>query len=529
MQKHELAELFNKDLTSLDGKIPQNLLTTFDAELLSKIENNITSEAADVYSKFQPMKQDAPDGMKNKLFSTIRNFALEQSANNKFIDALVLYRFLIVKSKLLSEDYFFIAENWENLGKHNLSEKFLDLYSKYEENKPLMFITLGNFYNLTKKDYKTAIKYYEKYLHIDKTKSVVYSITANLYGKAFGDNTLETQIQYLLKAYRLNPQDRGVLHALAFNYEKLGAKQNAKKFYLELLNNNPTDNDYYNYGAFLISCGEFVEGHKYFQARSTNIELQNKWDLSSDISDKTLLIHYEEGFGDTIMYCRFVPFMKNFAKKIVFLVQDELFELIKNSPIIAEGIEITTDLAHIEYDVSMGLLDTPYVLKTIAEKLPFTDKYLEAGTKKIRKSDDKLKVGIAYHGDNSANYPGRDLDLSKFNSLANFDHIELYSLQYGEESSNPKIISLGKNFKDFTDTARAITNMDIVVTTDNVILNLAGALGVKTIGLFNKQTNYRWFKLDGEDVGWYESVKPLQADAQDDWTPVFSKLISLLK
>ena len=55
-----------------------------------------------------------------------------------------------------------------------------------------------------------------------------------------------------------------VLHGLAFGYEKLGDIKNAAKFYQKILGNNPTNTDYYNYGAFLISCGKFQEGHKFF-------------------------------------------------------------------------------------------------------------------------------------------------------------------------------------------------------------------------------------------------------------------------
>ncbi len=525
MQKQELSELFELDCANFG--FSQDLLNSCDCVILNALNDNISQEVIDVYRKFQPMKPDAPDSMKMKLFSTIRSFAQEQSTKKHFLDALVLYRFLIVKSEIPAQDYFSVAEIFENILQYKLADEFLTIYSRKEQNKPLLCLTLGNFYNLTRKDYKTAIKYYEKYLEIDETKSVIYTIVSNLYSKTFGDESLEQQINYLEKAYKLKPHDRTILHGLAFNHEKFGNKECAKYFYQELLKNNPTDNDYYNYGAFLISSGDFLEGHNYFRARSTDIDLPNKWDLESDISEKTLLIHYEEGFGDTIMYCRFVPFMKNFAKKIIFVVQEELLDLIKNSSEVSKGIEVRADVP--EYDYYMRLLDTPYVLKTTVDTLPFLDKYLNVNAKYIESAGQNLKVGIAYHGDNCANYHGRDLDLAKFNILTGIDGVDFYSLQYGEDSQNPKIIPLGKTFKNFIDTASAVKSMDLVITTDNVILNLAGALGVKTIGLFNKQTNYRWFKLDGNDVGWYNSVKPLQVDVQDDWNPVFQRIISELK
>lgn len=87
-----------------------------------------------------------------------------------------------------------------------------------------------------------------------------------------------------------------------------------------------------------------------------------------------------------------------------------------------------------------------------------------------------------------------------------------------------QIVPLGNTFKDFTDSACALENMDLVVTTDNVILNLAGALGGDAIALFNKEINYRWFKTTGENVGWYKSIKPLQAEFQDNWDNIFAIL-----
>lgn len=549
MLKEELLKLFNIDSESLDvNEIDKNLLASFDKYILSVlVEQTFSQEVLSVYRKFVSMKQEAPESMKNELFVTIRNFAKEQLSNGNFVESLVLYRFLLVKSEMISDDYSAIGEILGRHGEIDTAIQFMNLYEKKEENKPLMFITMANFYNMQIKDFKTAIKYYEKYLQIDKTKSVVYTIVANLYAKVYGDESLKDQIFYFTKAYALKPNDRLILHGLAFGYEKLGDKATAKKFYQELIKNNPTNIDLFNYGSFLISCGELQEGHKYFRHRflidDENLrypiisDTEKIWDLKSDISDKILLVHYEQGFGDTFMYCRFVPELKKYASKIIFVVQDSLFDLIKNSPLISEGIDVVSekDLSSITYDYSMALLDIPAVMGTDVSTIPLKDRYLEVSSEKINeyakkylKNIGNIKVAIAYSGDKNANYNGRDIDLNKFEILTGIKNIDLYSLQVGENSFNPKIISLGNTFKNFTDTASAIKNMDIVISTDNVILNLSGALGVRTFGLFNKQTNFRWFKLDGEDVGWYKSVKPLQVDYQDNWNYVFTKLINIL-
>lgn len=389
-------------------------------------------------------------------------------------------------------------------------------------------------------DLKSAIDYYEKFLSMDNTKSVVYNITADLYGKAYGYDALEKQIQYYQKAYELKPSRLSVL-GLAFCYEKLGNFEQAGKYYEILMKNNPTETDFYNYGLFLIHSGKMYEGHKYmthrFNIDDINLKypiknINKRWDLKSDIKDKTLLVHYEQGFGDTIMYCRFVPFLKDFAKKIIFVVQDELFELLENSSKISQGIEIVSDKINIEtinYDYDMALLDVPYVLKTEITDIPYTEGFLDVYEEGYEISNKKLKIGIANTGSKDANYNIRNVDLSEFKVLKEKLDCELYYLQKEEINTDFEITNLGKTFNNFMDTARAIKNMDLIISTDNVILNLSGALGVKTIGLFNKDTNYRWFKTGGKNVCWYNSVTPLQASKQDDWKSLINEqLIPLL-
>lgn len=551
MKKDEIKYLFDIDKIPFSENAVSNIiLSEYDKFILSVSGCTcIDDEVYSVYKKFVPMKQNAPESMKSELFRAIRNFIHEKLEKKEFYNALFLYRFLIVKSALYPEDYFNIAENLYYTGNLELSAEFLKLYEKQETNKPLMFITLANFYNLQLKDYKTAIKYYEKYIEIDKTKAVVYTIVGSLYAKLYGDLSLKDQIFYFKKAYAIKPADRLVLHGLAYGYEKLGDRANADKFYQKLLENNPTEVDYYNYGAFLINCGDFQNGHKYFAHRflvdDENLkyplseDIEHKWDLKSDISDKILLVHYEQGFGDTFMYCRFVPFLKKLTGKIIFVVQDNLYDLIKSSPIISDGIEIVSNnesLSNLKYDIHMALLDAPLALNTDISTIPYSYGYLEVASDKVKEyakkylnKSDKIKVGIAYSGDKTANYNGRDIELNRFKNLLNLEGFDFYSMQVsGEDESNYNLTSLGSTFKDFTDTACAIKNMDIIVSTDNVILNLAGALGVKTYGLFNKFTNYRWYKTTGENTGWYDSVMPIQADESNCWRDVFAQLIKIM-
>ena len=544
MIRDELKALFDKDRQSFDTEVVSDfLLCNFDEFILSKIDNLFTQEVLNVYQKFVSMKQQAPENMKTVLFSTINSYAKEEASKNNYIAALVLYRFLIVKSELDSLDYLAIAKYLSKLGDADLYPKFLKIYSEKEENKLLSFIELADFYKETK-DYKHAIECYEKFLSIDKTKVAIYNITADLYSKMNGSESLKRQIELYEQAYQIQPDNRLILHGLAFGYEKLGNNVRAKIFYEKLLRNNPNETDYYNYGCFLIHCADFKKGHEYFTHRfnidDINLkypsDISKKWDFKTDISGKTLLVHYEQGFGDTIMYSRFVPFLNKIAKKVVFVVQKELFNLISKSDLFKE-IEIVTDENCVDYDVNMALLDVLHVLKFESSALSLLkSNYLEveenaiiAYKNKYIKDDSTFKIGLSLSGDRSANYNERNIDLSKIYSLLkDIPNLSFYNLQK-DDGCLDGVVSLGHTFEDFTNSACAVKNMDLIVSTDNVILNLAGALGVDTIGLFNKETNYRWFKTHGQDVGWYKSVKPVQAERQNHWDNVFFELVNEVK
>lgn len=546
MLQEDIKNLLSADINAhKDNNISENLMKKLDEFLIktANVENNISTEVFNIYKKFVPMKQDAPKGMQQELFTAIKNYIKERIDCEAFADALLLSRFLLVKSKLIPEDYPQFATILTNLGQYEMALEFIKSYERIETNKPLRLLTLANFYNLQMKDYRTAIKYYEQYLKIDETKSVIYTIVASLYAKEYGEISLKDQIYYFEKAYKLKPKDRLILHSLAFGYEKLNDKISANRFYQELLQVNPTATDYFNYGAFLISCGEFELGHKYFTKRfeteDENLkypilnDLEHKWNFKSDISDKTLLIHYEQGFGDTLMYSRFVPMLKGVAKDIIFVVQNEVYDLIKNSNIM-DGIKVISsndDLTKIKYDFHMALLDVPYVLKINSGKMPFAEGYLNINSQKVKnyaekfiKQSKNIKVGIACSGDKFANYNSRDIGIERFNRILNLEGFDFYFLNK-DTTECENITSLGETFEDFTDTACAIKNMDIIISTDNVILNLSGALGTTGLGLFNKHPNFRWYKLSGENLGWYNSIKPIQAEENNCWSTVLSEVI----
>ncbi len=479
----------------------------------------------------------------------IRAMADDVWSQNLWLSALLIYYILLHITTFLPTDFYKFAYVLAKFGKENEAIALVEVYQSLSTNKKTTYHALANFYYCALDIPEKAIEYFEKFIELDNTNALAYNSIGHLYADINEPDSLEKQLYYFKKAYELAPNDPNFVKSLLTVYEKLHDTEKVKEFYPKLMELAHTPRHALNYGLYEFSWGNIQKGCKFFQERfelenypvgypKDILTISNKWNYIDDISDKILLIHYEEGFGDSIMYSKFLPLIKQYSKKVVLVVQEKLVDLFKNSPIISDGIEIFSNvndaLNYIGKNayLHMPLMDLPYPLGVDSCFIPYPDKYLQE-EKQLEIDNNVYKIGIAYSGDVSANYGGRDIELKEFYSLAKINGVQLYSFQVGEAAkalndvpSDINIIDLGKSFDDFLDTANALASMDLFVTTDNVLLNLAGALGVKTFGIFNKYPNYRWFDLSGNDVVWYKSVKPFQCVTENDWLEVMKRVIT---
>ena len=479
----------------------------------------------------------------------IRAMADDVWNQNLWLSALLIYYILLHITTFLPTDFYKFAYVLAKFGKENEAIALVEVYQSLSTNKKTTYHALANFYYCALDIPQKAIEYFEKFIELDNTNALAYNSIGHLYADINEPDALEKQLYYFKKAYELAPNDPNFVKSLLTVYEKLHDTEKVKEFYPKLMELAHTPRHALNYGLYEFSWGNIQKGCKFFQERfelekypvgypKDILTISNKWNYKDDISDKILLIHYEEGFGDSIMYSRFLPLIKQYSKKVVLVVQEKLVDLFKNSPIISDGIEIFSNvndaLNYIGKNayLHMPMMDLPYPLGVDSCFIPYPDKYLQE-EKQLEIDNNVYKIGIAYSGDVSANYGGRDIELKEFYSLAKINGVQLYSFQVGEAAkalndvpSDINIIDLGKSFDDFLDTANALASMDLFVTTDNVLLNLAGALGVKTFGIFNKYPNYRWFDLSGNDVIWYNSVRPFQCITENDWSEVMKRVIT---
>ena len=302
---------------------------------------------------------------------------------------------------------------------------------------------------------------------------------------------------------------------------------------------------YWNKSLLLLLIGEFRQGFNSYEWRWETKEIskfkrnfsQPLWLGVESLSDKTILLHAEQGLGDTIQFCRYVKMVSDLGAKVIFEVQRPLVRLLKDLPgvstLIAKGDALP------EFDFHCPLMSLPLAFKTDLKLIPSAKNYLEAEVERVAYWKDRikgggLKIGISWQGSQGTKVDiGRSFELELFENIAALPNVQLISLQkgYGSEQlrnmpNGMQVVDLGDELDAdcaFLDTAAVMMNLDLVITCDTAIGHLAGALGIKTWVALKFVPDWRWM-LDRQDSPWYPSLKLYRQEKMDDWIYVFDQM-----
>lgn len=339
------------------------------------------------------------------------------------------------------------------------------------------------------------------------------------------------------KALELNPNDYSACFELgSLYYMNKNDPDKAATYYEKIVNlDSKNIRAKICLAVSYLKTKNYESGWKLFESRldnkiSENLNKDFTWDLNT-IKNKTVFIYAERGFGDTIMFARFLPLLKEKCKKVLFLPQTPCYELLKNNNL---GVEIINRISE-SFDFHAPIMSLPYKLGLKTEKdIPFKDKYLKADTSKTKFykenyfNNDKIKIGINWQG-NTTFEQNRKIELENFDKLFRLKNTKFYSLQTGEAKdqlkkyTNFKITDLGSTFNDFSDTAAAIENLDLVISNDTSVVHLAGALGKKCWVLLPFVQDWRWTN-DLNYCPWYNRIKLFKQSSPKNWDNVFPEL-----
>lgn len=531
----------------------KDLISSMDVAMAEYYcKNNNYERGLQIFREAIPEILDEAErnGVINQYINQAVSYAQKLSLDKKYIEAIEQYRDIMRYSGFPINIYKNIGLCMKSIGNADLAIKFLKRFEEISPDKEDVYVYLADLTYTDIKDNRKAIEYYEKALEKNQNNFSIYNMLGHLYSTCYQDKFKDKQIEYLTRAYELAPNNRIVVKNLAYVYGKFDEVQKADEFYSKLMYLNPTHSDLHAYGAYLVRHQRFSEGFKFLQHRFQKEDLKNvafpqllttkkkKWNLKVDIKDKRILVHFEQGFGDSIMFVRFLDELKSMCKEVSLVVQRPLISLFEDSKL---GVNIYTEeqIPSINFDYYIPMMDLPIVCETKPSTIPKAGGYLKVPKAKINaykkefiNDNDKIKIGIAYEGTLASKETDRDIPLRFLYPLMELPDVEVYSFQVDDLTRQmdmvppeAQLIRLGRTFKNWEDTACAMNCMDFMVTTDNGVMNLAGALGIKTFGLFNRIVEWRWFKTEGNDIAWYKSIKPFQCPTSGEWEVPVNKVL----
>jgi tetratricopeptide (TPR) repeat protein len=264
-----------------------------------------------------------------------------------------------------------------------------------------------------------------------------------------------------------------------------------------------------------------------------------RWD-GADLANRTILVHAEQGFGDTIQFIRYVPLLAALGATVIFGCDPALRRLLERTAGIAQWLDWGQPLP--AYDCHCPLMSLPLVFETTLQNILHDVPYIRAETEAVDRwrqalagDGPGLKVGLVWAGrPTHQNDRNRSLPLSALAPLAMAKGVRFYSLQKGEASrqaSNPpagmELIDRTDQLHDFADTAALIANLDLIISVDTAVAHLAGAMGKPVWALLPFVPDWRWL-LDREDSPWYPTLRLFRQPDRGDWAGVVSKVAQAL-
>ena len=312
---------------------------------------------------------------------------------------------------------------------------------------------------------------------------------------------------------------------------------------------------YYSRSLVKLLQGDWNSGWRDFEWRWRNEHCASsrerrsfsrpQWLGEQPIDGKTVLLHSEQGLGDTLQFCRYAALVADRGARVVFEAPRALTHLLGSLAGVAQLVARGEPLP--PFDYHCPLLSLPLAFGTTPDTIPAQIPYLRSGADRAQYWKAKLgersrpRVGLVWSGGFRPDQPElravnnrRNIPLAL---LAGLKHpgLEFYSLQKGQPAESelarlkaggwdgPDLIDHTGELHDFEDTAALIEQLDLVISVDTSTAHLAGALG-RPLWILNRfDTCWRWF-LDRSDSPWYPTARIYRQERANDWEGVIHRV-----
>jgi Tfp pilus assembly protein PilF len=305
--------------------------------------------------------------------------------------------------------------------------------------------------------------------------------------------------------------------------------------YRHIYQTRPDANDArYLEALALLATGDFENGWRKHEVRwyahlgqpMRRMAPGPKWLGDEDLTGRTILVHAEQGHGDTVQFMRYIPLLRERAKRVILEVQPGLKPLLAGQPdIYARGEDPPP------YDLQCSFMSLPRAFRTTLQTIPASVPYLTvppdriaAWRTRLGPPDGRRRIGIAWTG--TSDVWNRSIPLPLLEPLLRRPDCVFHVIQTQMETDDratlermPYLIDHSHELTDFADTAAIAGLMDMVISVDTVLAHLGGALAKPAWTMLPFGAEYRWLTA-GTTSAWYPTMRLFRQPKLNDWSGV---------
>lgn len=334
---------------------------------------------------------------------------------------------------------------------------------------------------------------------------------------------LEEAVRSFSRAILLDPTLAPPRAALSTALMRLGRLEEALSVCNDLLSLHPDDPQaHWNRALLLLQRGEYREGFAEYEWRWRRPDFTSPRRYpdrpileSLPVSGRTILVHGEQGFGDTIQFSRYLPLLVAMGNRVIFQCHPELVRLMKR---LYPSLTTLPFSEPTDFDLHIPLISLPHRFATASEEeIP----PIPAGDRTDPPFNVPRRIGICWRGKGYPD-PDRSIDDDAIQILSTLSGVCWFSLTVGAPSP-PWMADPTPTLRDFADTAELIQTLDLVVSIDSAVAHLAGTLGTRVFLLLPPAADWRWL-LGRSDSPWYPGMKIFRRRRGEGWGGVIGEV-----
>ncbi|MFC1845731.1 tetratricopeptide repeat protein [Candidatus Dependentiae bacterium] len=370
-------------------------------------------------------------------------------------------------------------------------------------------------------------------------------------------NQTERALQMYQELAQDAPKMPTIIYNIAYTLKKLGRVDEAFYYYQKVLDIDPDHVEaHFGLGLSYLTIGDFENGWKEYEWRWKRPRYTERkfsvpqWD-GSDLYGKTIMLHAEQGLGDTFQFIRYAKIAKERGGIVVVASQTPLVQLLSECEYIDHVAPLSGPIP--PFQVHASLMTLPLILGTTVETVPADIPYLKANAELVEtwkqelSGDKNFKIGICWQGNPNYSTPflrnavaAKSVQLIDFEPISQIPGVSLYCLQKTTGENQLKnlpegfiIHQFGPNFDNehgrFMDTAAVMKNLDLVLTVDTSIAHLAGGLGVPVWVMLPEPADWRWMYIPNNSPWYPNNMLLFRQPEIGNWQSVMQRIIKELR